>query len=57
MMILDILGTMTVREHLVFQARLRMHKHIPMPERMKRVDEVLQEVRQSVLKCGAFVEV
>jgi len=37
-------GTMTVREHLVFQALLRMHKHISYKQRMSRVEEVIQEV-------------
>ena len=37
-------GTLTVREHLVFQARVRMDRTIPMSERLKRVDEVIQEV-------------
>ena len=38
------IGTLTVKEHLVFQALLRMHRHIPFEKRMERVDEVIQEV-------------
>ncbi len=41
------IGTLTVREHLVFQALLRMHRHIPRKQRMTRVEEVIQEVSAS----------
>jgi len=37
-------GVLTVKEHLVFQARVRMHAQIPHSERMERVEQVLQEV-------------
>ena len=37
-------GTLTVREHLVFQALVRMHSHIPYRQRMARVEEVIKEV-------------
>lgn len=38
------IGTLTVREHLVFQALVRMHAHIPHKTRMDRVEEVIVEV-------------
>lgn len=38
------IGTLTVKEHLVFQALVRMHKHIPYKTRMDRVNEVILEV-------------
>jgi len=46
------IGTLTVREHLVFQALLRMHRHIPVQQRMLRVEEVIQEVRR---RCSCRV--
>ncbi|KAK2704584.1 hypothetical protein QYM36_016846 [Artemia franciscana] len=48
------IGTLTVREHLRFQAKLRMDKGIPFKERMNRVEEVIQEVRFSVLYTDTF---
>ncbi|GFV96376.1 protein white [Trichonephila clavipes] len=42
--------TLTVREHLIFQACLRMDKHLNYDERMKRVEEVMQEL--SLTKCA-----
>ncbi|XP_049807634.1 protein white-like [Schistocerca nitens] len=42
-------GTLTVREHLVFQALVRMDRYIPYKQRMQRVDEVIQEL--ALLKC------
>ncbi|CAL4079531.1 unnamed protein product, partial [Meganyctiphanes norvegica] len=38
------IGTLTVREQLVFQAMLRMDRHIPYDRRMTRVDEVIVEL-------------
>ena len=49
-------GTLTVREHLVFQARVRMDAHIPYKTRMKRVDEVIQEVPILLLIIQSRVE-
>nr|WOD55111.1 ABCG transpoter White [Hymenopus coronatus] len=43
------IGTLTVREHLVFQALVRMDRHIPYRQRMARVEEVLSELALS--KC------
>ncbi|XP_063531228.1 protein white [Cydia strobilella] len=43
------IGTLTVREHLVFQALVRMDRHIPYAQRMRRVGEVIQELALS--KC------
>ncbi|XP_023332555.1 protein white [Eurytemora carolleeae] len=37
-------GTLTVQEHLTFQAMVRMDKEIPMWKRMERVEEVMKEV-------------
>ncbi|XP_023726959.1 protein white-like [Cryptotermes secundus] len=39
------IGTLTVREHLIFQALVRMDKNIPYRRRISRVDEVISEVR------------
>lgn len=38
------IGTLTVREHLIFQALVRMHRHLTYRQRMDRVEEVIQEV-------------
>ena len=43
-------GTLTVREHIRFQALLRMDKHLSYAERMIRVDEVIQQV--GLTKCA-----
>lgn len=37
-------GNLTVREHLVFQALVRMDRYIPYHQRMKRVEEVISEL-------------
>ena len=37
-------GTLTVKEHLLFQAMVRMDRHIPYRQRLKRVNEVISEV-------------
>ncbi|XP_078572713.1 protein white-like [Branchiostoma floridae x Branchiostoma japonicum] len=44
------IGVLTVREHLRFQARLRMDKHIPHDVRMARVEEVIMQMGLS--KCA-----
>jgi len=36
--------TLTVREHLIFQARVRMDRDIPMEKRIERVDQVIHEL-------------
>ncbi|XP_078612477.1 protein white-like [Branchiostoma floridae x Branchiostoma japonicum] len=43
-------GILTVREHLIFQASLRMDKHITRENRMELVDEVINEMGLS--KCA-----
>lgn len=43
------IGTLTVREHLVFQALVRMDRAIPYHRRMARVDEVISEL--ALKKC------
>ncbi|XP_049866741.1 protein white isoform X1 [Pectinophora gossypiella] len=43
------IGTLTVREHLIFQALVRMDRHIPYAQRMRRVQEVISELALS--KC------
>lgn len=43
------IGTLTVKEHLVFQACVRMDRDIPYAKRMERVDAVLQEL--GLTKC------
>nr|QEO19116.1 white [Limnogonus franciscanus] len=43
------IGTLTVREHLIFQALVRMDRHIPYETRMCRVEEVISEL--TLTKC------
>ena len=43
------IGTLTVREHLVFQSQLRMDKHLSYADRMRRVEEVIGEL--GLIKC------
>ena len=38
------IGTLTVKEHLTFQALVRMDKNIPKKMRYQKVDEIIQEV-------------
>ena len=40
------IGTLTVKEHLVFQAKVRMDRHIPFKDRMERVETVMIEVTE-----------
>lgn len=42
-------GTLTVQEHLLFQAMVRMDRHIPFRQRVNRVDEVISEL--ALTKC------
>ncbi|CAL8147556.1 unnamed protein product [Orchesella dallaii] len=44
------IGTLTVREHLVFQALVKMHRHLTYKQRMIRVEEVIQEL--GLTKCA-----
>lgn len=44
------IGTFTVREQLLFQAHLRMDRHLSHEMRVKRVEEVMQEL--SLTKCA-----
>ncbi|KAF2888856.1 hypothetical protein ILUMI_17317, partial [Ignelater luminosus] len=39
------IGTLTVKEHLIFQALVRMDSHIPYKQRIERVEEVMAELR------------
>ena len=41
-------GYLTVREHLIFQAMLRMKIGTPEEERIRRVDEILNDVKTKV---------
>nr|CAD7404676.1 unnamed protein product [Timema cristinae] len=41
------IGTLTVKEHLVFQALVRMDRHIPYRKRMQRVEQVIAELALS----------
>ncbi|XP_030764169.1 ABC transporter G family member 36-like [Sitophilus oryzae] len=43
------IGTLTVKEHLIFQALVRMDKHFTYEQRMQRVEEVISEM--SLNKC------
>jgi len=47
------IGTLTVREHLVFQALVRMDSNIPKKMRYQKVDEIIQEFGLS--KCSDTV--
>jgi len=42
-------GTLTVMEHLMFQAMVRMDRQIPRSQRIRRVNEVIDEVISSVI--------
>ncbi|XP_058443759.1 protein white isoform X2 [Malaya genurostris] len=44
------IAALTTKEHLIFQAMLRMGKHVPKSVKLNRVDEVLQEL--SLTKCA-----
>lgn len=45
-------GTLTVKEHLLFQAMVRMDRRIPMEQRFDRVYRVINEVyRTSTYEC------
>lgn len=39
-------GTLTVKEHLLFQAMVRMDRKIPMEQRFDRVHQVINEVHR-----------
>ncbi len=39
------IGSLTVREHLIFQALVRMERHLTYKQRMARVENVIQEVK------------
>ncbi|KAG8229498.1 hypothetical protein J437_LFUL010073 [Ladona fulva] len=43
------IGTLTVKEHLIFQALVRMDRTIPYRQRMRRVEEVISEL--ALTKC------
>ncbi|KAJ7318627.1 ATPase [Desmophyllum pertusum] len=47
------IGSLTVREHLIFQAALRMDKHTPKQRRRERVEEVMVEL--GLMKCADTV--
>lgn len=47
------IGSMTVREHLTFQAALRMDKHTPKERRNERIEEVILEL--GLKKCADTV--
>ncbi|KAL9966625.1 hypothetical protein ACROYT_G024728 [Oculina patagonica] len=44
------IGSLTVREHLTFQAFLRMEKHVPNKQRKERVEEVILQL--GLTKCA-----
>ena len=43
------IGTLTVKEHLLFQSMVRMDKNIPYQQRLRRVNEVISEL--ALTKC------
>lgn len=43
------IGTLTVTEHLMFQAMVRMDRRIPRDQRIKRVNEIIEEVKSRVI--------
>lgn len=47
-------GTLTVKEHLLFQAMLRMDRRIPMEQRIDRVNRVISEVRSEHIPVLSF---
>lgn len=44
------IASLTAKEHLIFQAKLRMGNNIPYRQKMERVDEVINEL--SLRKCA-----
>ena len=46
------IGSLTVREHLTFQACVRMDGNIPYSQRIERVETVAKEV--TLIKCSNF---
>ena len=46
------IGSLTVREHLTFQACVRMDGNIPYNQRIERVETVAKEV--TLIKCSNF---
>lgn len=47
------IGSLTTREHLIFQAMLRMGRSVPYDQKVRRVNEVLNEL--SLRKCANTV--
>lgn len=43
------IGSLTAREHLIFQAMLRLDRHMPYKDKIQRVDEVINEL--ALAKC------
>lgn len=48
-------GTLTVTEHLLFQAMVRMDRRIPRDQRIKRVNEVINEVIRDLYSIYIYV--
>lgn len=48
-------GTLTVKEHLIFQAMLRMDHNLSRKSKMKRVYQVLQEVKYKIFYIYHFL--
>ena len=46
-------GTLTVKEHLLFQAMVRMDRRIPMEQRFDRVYRVINEVNVEQVPTSA----
>ena len=43
------IGTLTVREHMSFQARVRMDQYVPDQVRHDRVEQILQDVSRIII--------
>lgn len=45
------IGSLTAREHLIFQAMLRMERNIPYKQKLDRVEDVIMEVNVVLEHC------
>lgn len=49
------LGTLTVQEHLIFQALVRMDRNMSYRFKIERVEEVIQEVSKNFTSCDCQI--
>lgn len=51
------IGTLTVKENLIFQAMLRMDKYFSSQDRLQRVEEVMQDVMKFLFDSFSFFKI